>query len=98
MPHAYADGDGAAEAGVHAGDLPRRPAHRAAHAGPGPTRVYLIGSIHGDEPEGCTALDDIRRALDASTGGTTVRFVQDMNPDGSFRKSGKGQVLLHKLQ
>lgn len=52
--------------------------------GSGQTRVYLIGSIHGDEPEGRFALEPILNALIASTRGTTVRFVQDMNPDGSL--------------
>lgn len=56
----------------------------AANFGRGPVRVYLIGSIHGDESEGRSSLEDIRRELAQSTGGTTVRLVTDMNPDGSL--------------
>lgn len=64
--------------------------------GRGPVRVYLIGSIHGDEREGRSALEDIRRELARSTGGTTVRLVTDMNPDGSVagtRANGAGVDL-----
>jgi protein MpaA len=64
------------------------PSHNAAPItastlGDGPTRVYLIASIHGDEPEGRSALDHIHAALLQSTGHATVRLVNDMNPDGS---------------
>jgi len=64
--------------------------------GRGQTRIYLIGSIHGDEPEGRSALDEVRRVLEAGAvesggngvgGGTSVRFVPDMNPDGSLAGS-----------
>lgn len=55
--------------------------------GRGPIRAYLIGSIHGDEGEGRSALDEIVRELGRGTGGTTVRFVRDMNPDGTHRGS-----------
>ena len=64
--------------------------------GRGQTRVYLIGSIHGDEPEGRSALDEVRRVLEAGAvgsegggvgGGTTVRLVLDMNPDGSLKNA-----------
>ncbi|MCC5822494.1 MAG: succinylglutamate desuccinylase/aspartoacylase family protein [Phycisphaerales bacterium] len=49
--------------------------------GRGRARVYLIGLIHGDEPEGYQALDDIRRLLRRHPG-IRVRLVPDMNPDG----------------
>ncbi|MBC7771978.1 MAG: succinylglutamate desuccinylase/aspartoacylase family protein [Pyrinomonadaceae bacterium] len=62
----------------------------------GATRVYLIGSIHGDESEGRAALGHIRSALDKTTSGATVRLVSDMNPDGSLantRTSSSGVDL-----
>jgi hypothetical protein len=45
-------------------------------------RVYVIGLIHGNEPEGMGTLDAIR---EASRGrGIRVRIVDSMNPDGHF--------------
>lgn len=49
--------------------------------GRGRARVYLVGLIHGDEPEGYHALDDIRRTMRRHPG-VRVRLVPDMNPDG----------------
>lgn len=49
--------------------------------GSGPTRIYLIACIHGDEREGLNALADISRALPFT--GTSVRLVENMNPDGA---------------
>jgi protein MpaA len=49
--------------------------------GAGP-RVYIIGSIHGDEPEGRGAEREVVAALREDRG-ASVRFVHDMNPDGS---------------
>jgi predicted deacylase len=54
--------------------------------GSGPTRIYLIASIHGDESEGRSALDQLRRHLALETS-ATYRLVADMNPDGSARRS-----------
>lgn len=51
--------------------------------GAGDRRVYLIGSIHGDESEGRSALDDIRVQLATIDSDLCVRLVDDMNPDGS---------------
>lgn len=59
----------------------------AVTVGRGGTRVYFIGSIHGDEGEGLAALGDVRRALSNTTCGTTVRLVHDMNPDGSLART-----------
>lgn len=60
---------------------------QAATYGYGPTRIYLIASIHGDEPEGRSALDDVQRHVAAASSGATIRLVSDMNPDGSARRS-----------
>lgn len=49
--------------------------------GRGRARVYLIGLIHGDEPEGLATLDAVRPILRRQTG-VRVRLVPDMNPDG----------------
>lgn len=49
--------------------------------GRGRTRVYLIGLIHGDEPEGFATLDAVRPILRRQAG-VWVRLVPDMNPDG----------------
>lgn len=49
--------------------------------GRGRARVYLIGLIHGDEPEGFATLDAVRPILRRQTG-VRVRLVPDMNPDG----------------
>lgn len=54
--------------------------------GRGPVRVYIIGLIHGDEPEGYLALDDIRRAFRQHRG-VRVRLVPDMNPDGRLART-----------
>src|SRR5690606_20525911 len=47
--------------------------------GRGPTRVYLIASIHGDEPEGRESLASLEQDLVLGTGDATVRLVGDMN-------------------
>lgn len=59
----------------------------ATMVGEGPRRVYVIGGVHGDEPEGhevARVLPDLlRRADPAETSGATVRILMDMNPDGT---------------
>lgn len=54
--------------------------------GRGPVRVYLIGLIHGDEPEGFSALHAVRPLLQ-NQAGVRVRLVPDMNPDGRHAAS-----------
>lgn len=61
-------------------------------------RIYLIGGIHGDEPEGRCAVP--RLAELASTtptkGLATLRIVEDANPDGSAahrRTNARGRDL-----
>ncbi|MCC6661627.1 MAG: DUF2817 domain-containing protein [Phycisphaerales bacterium] len=60
----------------------------ATTVGSGPRRVYVIGGIHGDEPEGLQVAkvlpDLLHRASMADMQGVTVRVLMDMNPDGSL--------------
>lgn len=63
--------------------------------GRGRTGVYLIGLIHGDEPEGHQTLDDVRGVLSRHPG-VRVRLVPDMNPDGhagATRSNARGVDL-----
>jgi hypothetical protein len=60
--------------------------------GSGPRRVYIIGGIHGDDPEGPAVASKLPLALVpdfVSKAGEkcTVRIVRDMNPDGSALKT-----------
>ncbi|MCX5690537.1 MAG: succinylglutamate desuccinylase/aspartoacylase family protein [Planctomycetota bacterium] len=57
--------------------------------GHGPRRIYLIAGIHGDEPEGLSALREIRIELSHARHAehTTVRLLEDLNPDGTVRGS-----------
>lgn len=60
----------------------------AATIGHGPRRVYLIGAIHGDEPEGLASLDQIQQTFhDRFAADVTLRLVRDMNPDGTAARS-----------
>jgi predicted deacylase len=49
--------------------------------GRGRQRVYVIGLIHGNEPEGYAAFGEVRRVLGEHRG-ARVRLVPTMNPDG----------------
>jgi predicted deacylase len=63
------------------------------HSATGP-RVYVIGLIHGDEPEGLAVLDAVRTAARGSN--ARLRVVADMNPDGraaSSRGNARGVDL-----
>jgi protein MpaA len=55
--------------------------------GDGSRRVYVIGSIHGDEPEGlpvAQALPDLLSGAEpGAVQGAKVRVLLDMNPDGT---------------
>jgi len=53
--------------------------------GSGPSRLYLIGGIHGDERPGGENIERvIDLLLDSSViEGLTVRVVRDLNPDGT---------------
>ncbi|MCC6428941.1 MAG: succinylglutamate desuccinylase/aspartoacylase family protein [Phycisphaerales bacterium] len=57
----------------------------ATRVGTGPLRVYLVGGIHGDEPEGRGSIDCLVEALAEGSIAemASVRIVRDANPDGS---------------
>jgi predicted deacylase len=60
--------------------------------GSGPKRIYILGGIHGDEPEGPAAAAQLPAGLlpgiTSETGeAATVRIVRDMNPDGTASNS-----------
>lgn len=49
----------------------------------GAPRVYVVGGIHGNEPEGQGVVAELERRLRARQVRATVRILRDMNPDGS---------------
>ena len=58
--------------------------------GTGPTRVLLIGGIHGDEPEGHPLVERLVDELTAnprSALGSTLVIIRDLNPDGTAARS-----------
>ena len=57
---------------------------RVRAVGTGPRRVLWIGGIHGDEPEGAVATDELPAAFEAAGLGSrvTLTIVEDVNPDG----------------
>lgn len=59
----------------------------ATTCGSGARRVYLIASIHGDESEGRSALDELERGLGSIARHATIRLVRDMNPDGTAKRT-----------
>lgn len=62
---------------------------QATTVGKGPQRVYVIGSVHGDEPEAlpvASALPALLRGLGVGDQ-ATFRIVRDMNPDGSAART-----------
>ena len=65
----------------------------AATIGDGPKRLYIIGGIHGDEPEGPPVAAALPAALSEmpGLGEWTIRVVRDMNPDGTARKTRSNQ-------
>jgi hypothetical protein len=80
--------DAAAPGWVQMGTSVRGKAIEAVNLGNGPRRIYVIGGIHGDEPDGPAAASKLPAALLAdfiSEPGerVTVRLVRDMNPDGT---------------
>ena len=62
---------------------------RARTFGKGARRVLWIGGIHGNEPEGRTATDELPEAFGARGLATTVTLtiLEDLNPDGSARRT-----------
>jgi murein peptide amidase A len=74
----------------------------AATYGRGPLRVYWIGGIHGDEPEGGRELAALLEVLStpAVQALYTVRVLDDANPDGtaaSTRRNARGVDLNRNL-
>jgi protein MpaA len=55
----------------------------AATFGAGGPRIYIIGAIHGDEPEGQAVVAELGGRLRARSPGATIRILRDMNPDGA---------------
>lgn len=55
----------------------------------GRTRIYLIGGIHGDEPEGLAMVDRLAHSWSAApvADRVTLRLLRDMNPDGVAMRS-----------
>lgn len=61
----------------------------AATIGSGPRRIYVIGGIQGDEPEGPLVADRLPESLAEVTNiqSATIRIVRDMNPDGTAART-----------
>lgn len=49
-------------------------------------RLLLVGGIHGDEPEGLFALDDLAVVF-ARQSHAHVRFIRDLNPDATASRT-----------
>lgn len=49
----------------------------------GTPRILIIGSIHGDEPEGLAAIDALAAHLTEHRHPAGVRIIRDLNPDGT---------------
>ncbi len=60
----------------------------ACTVGTGPRRIYVIGGLHGDEPEAPAAAELLPELLAAAKPQSiTVRILKDMNPDGGAAKT-----------
>lgn len=55
----------------------------AAEFGSGPTRVLIVGGIHGDEAEAAPAVEALRRHLVVFPPRARVLLIRDLNPDGT---------------
>jgi protein MpaA len=58
---------------------------RATTRGRGVHRVLVIGSIHGNETEGLSALEGVLADISEATDLATLLVVRDMNPDGTAK-------------
>jgi protein MpaA len=59
-------------------------------AGTGPSRVLLIGGIHGDEPEGLPVIERLTDEIISDrtlTRSATILIVRNLNPDGTADRS-----------
>lgn len=74
---------------VRVGASVRGKSIEAMTVGSGPRRIYIIGGIHGDEPEGPVVAERLPEALlDApELERATIRIVRDMNPDGTTART-----------
>lgn len=45
--------------------------------------MYIIGGIHGNEPEGLIAATDLAKFSSAELASVTIRILDDANPDGT---------------
>jgi protein MpaA len=57
----------------------RRPLY-VAQSGTGPTRIYVVGGVHGDETVGRSRLDALLKSPHYAV---TLRVLRDLNPDGT---------------
>ncbi len=55
----------------------------ATTVGDGALRVYIIGGIHGNEPEGLAATNRLAGVVACDLSGITARILRDANPDGT---------------
>ncbi len=61
-----------------------------------PFRVLVVGSIHGDEPQGMRVVDRINSGRDGMPGGVDLWTIRTVNPDGIWagtRKNARGVDL-----
>jgi predicted deacylase len=57
---------------------------QAATFGTGSQRIYIIGGIHGDEPEGPAAIDLLAQSIaESPPADATIRIIRHLNPDGA---------------
>ena len=59
----------------------------AATIGSGAQRVYVVGSIHGDERTAAETSEALLNHLGSSPPGVTVRWLLDANPDGTAART-----------
>ncbi len=61
---------------------------RTTTIGSGPRRIYVIGGMHGDEPEGPAAAAILPEIFEGVTlESATIRILADMNPDGTAART-----------
>ncbi len=53
----------------------------------GARRCLIIAGIHGDEPEGLTAVDEVARVARSHAARWTTAIIRDLNPDGTAHRT-----------